>query len=42
MSKDQKTLQIFIAKAMIDYTYEPEEKYWEDYQTNLERFKEIK
>jgi hypothetical protein len=38
MTKDKKTLQTFIAKAMIDYNYDPEEKYWENYQTNLERF----
>jgi len=38
MSKDQKALQIFLAKAMIQYNYDPEEKYWENYQTNLERF----
>lgn len=38
MSKDKKTLQSFIAKAMIDYNYDPEEKYWENYQTHQERF----
>jgi hypothetical protein len=38
MSKDQKALQIFLAKAMIQYHYDPEEKYWEDYQNHQERF----
>jgi hypothetical protein len=40
MSKDQKALQIFLAKAMIQYNYDPEERYWESHQTHQERFNE--
>ena len=29
---------MFLAKAMIQYNYDPEEKYWEDYQNHQERF----
>ena len=36
MSREQKTLQEFISKAIANYNYEPEEQYWQSYNPRLD------